>query len=218
MPNINRSASSTSYYLVIVQSASFFWKTTLTASWSWSYCPNKALKVPDICARSFTTWVYPIMWSSSLFEDTFKRPLLKSPEMIFPVKSPAYNYSNILWNLTNDMPNFNMSIANMKTRNMKLSFLKVIIDIPLTSNLLKFFVNPVTLLESCPILFSYFANDYKFKTNIFEILSKTTFISIVKNKQWSFSSSYSFSSRRLTLIEYLLYSPCKITYHNFLFY
>ena len=78
------------------------------------------------------------------------------------------------------MPNFNMSIANMKTRNMKLSFLKVIINIPLTSNLLKFFVNPVTLLESCPILFSYFANDYKFKTNVSKYYPKQHLFLLLK--------------------------------------
>lgn len=69
-------------------------------------------------------------------------------------------------------------------------------------------VNPIKAffkhLQSCTILFTWFADDRSFKINFLKVSSKTAFLSVVERKQWSFSHFYSFSAYSFTLIGELL--------------
>ena len=70
-------------------------------------------------------------------------------------------------------------------------------------------------IQPCTIPLKCFANDRTFQINFVKVWSETAFLSIIENKQWSFSQSYSFSISVFTLIEDLLYSPVP---HTFLFF
>ena len=67
------------------------------------------------------------------------------------------------------------------------------------------------------MLFTRCSNDCIFKTYIVNVSSETRLLSLVKNKQWFFSPSYSFSASAFTLIEDLLYLPVQSNF-KFLFY
>ena len=89
----------------------------------------------DICLGSVTVWIYLLMWSSSLLQNFFKRSKLKSHTMTYE-EVVGSKYLINLQKSSNDMPWFPHTNINVKTVSAKFSFLRLIIDIPLTSKFL----------------------------------------------------------------------------------